>query len=51
MYTQSLNRELNQWTLYSEGAEEGLPAKVPGSVYQALLDNGRMQDPYYRITS
>lgn len=48
MYTQSLNSELNQWTLYSEGAEEGLPAKVPGSVYQALLDNGRMEDPYYR---
>lgn len=48
MYTQSLNSELNQWTLYSEGMEEGLPAKVPGSVYQALLDNGRMEDPYYR---
>lgn len=25
-----------------------IPAKVPGSVYQALLDNGKMEDPYYR---
>ena len=25
-----------------------LPAVVPGSVYADLLDNGKMQDPYYR---
>lgn len=48
MYTESLNSDLHEWSLYIEGTEEGLPAKVPGSVYQALLDNGRMEDPYYR---
>ena len=31
-----------------EGKQEFLPATVPGSVYQDLLDNGRMEDPYYR---
>lgn len=27
---------------------EELPAKVPGSVYSALLENGKMEDPYYQ---
>ena len=25
-----------------------MPAVVPGSVYQDLLDNNKMEDPYYR---
>ena len=48
MYTKSLNSDLQAWNLYIDGTGEGLPAKVPGSVYQALLDNGKMEDPYYR---
>lgn len=27
---------------------EYMPAKVPGSVYEALMDLGKMPDPYYR---
>ncbi len=30
------------------GVKEALPVSVPGSVYGALLDAGRMPDPYYR---
>lgn len=48
MYTKSLNSDLQEWNLYIDGTGEGLPAKVPGSVYEALLDNGKMEDPYYR---
>lgn len=37
-----------QWLLkdMAEGFE--IPARVPGSVYQALLDQGKMEDPYWR---
>jgi beta-mannosidase len=28
---------------------EKLPAKIPGSVYAALTENGRMEDPYWRV--
>ncbi|MCM1191703.1 MAG: glycoside hydrolase family 2 protein [Butyrivibrio sp.] len=48
MYTQNLNSDHCKWSLYVDGEGEGLPARVPGSVYQALLDNGKMEDPYYR---
>lgn len=48
MYTESLNSDFCKWSLYIEKNSEELPAKVPGSVYQALLDNGKMEDPYYR---
>ncbi|MBQ8945733.1 MAG: glycoside hydrolase family 2 protein [Lachnospiraceae bacterium] len=30
------------------GVTETLPVSIPGSVYSALLDAGRMPDPYYR---
>lgn len=36
------------WTMREKGSEERLPAKVPGSVYQDLLENGRMEDPFWR---
>lgn len=36
------------WKMQIDGSAEILPATVPGSVYQDLLDNGRMDDPYYR---
>lgn len=48
MYIESLNSDFCRWSLYIDGEGEGLPARVPGSVYQALLDNGKMEDPYYR---
>lgn len=36
------------WKLWVDGSGDALSATVPGSVYQDLLDNGRMEDPYYR---
>ena len=49
MIKQSLNGE---WMLEIPGcaATAGLaiPASVPGSVYSALLDNGKMDDPFWR---
>ncbi len=36
------------WKMRRVGDETFLPAVVPGSVYQDLLLNGRMEDPYYR---
>lgn len=45
MLIQKLNEN---WQMCINNTEEFLPAAVPGSVYQDLLDNGRMEDPYYR---
>ena len=36
------------WQMYRVGDTEKIPACVPGSVYQDLLDAGKMEDPYYR---
>lgn len=36
------------WTMREEGAGESLPASVPGSVYNDLLINQKMEDPYFR---
>ncbi len=36
------------WQMYQVGIKERMPAKVPGSVYNDLLLNGKMEDPYYR---
>ena len=38
----------DNWRIRAEGDDVWLPAMVPGSVYQALLSNGEMEDPYYR---
>ena len=37
-----------EWRMAQNGTGESFPATVPGSVYQDLLDNGKMEDPYYR---
>ena len=37
-----------RWQLRMNNSEEWMDAAVPGSVYQALLDNDKMEDPYYR---
>lgn len=36
------------WQMCVNGTDEWLPAVVPGSVYQDLLDNEKMEDPFYR---
>ena len=42
-------QELNQnWKMRSLSEEEHRKAVVPGSVYQDLILNGEMEDPYYR---
>ncbi|MCQ2523361.1 MAG: glycoside hydrolase family 2 protein [Lachnospiraceae bacterium] len=38
----------NSWEMRIADEEKYYPAKVPGSVYQDLLDQGRMEEPYYR---
>lgn len=36
------------WSLRIVGEEASCPATVPGSVYHDLLQNGRIEDPFYR---
>lgn len=36
------------WHMQQEGWEEWIPAVVPGSVYNDLLQAGRMEDPFWR---
>ena len=45
MLIQKLNEN---WQMCINNTEEFKPAAVPGSVYQDLLDNNKMEDPYYR---
>lgn len=45
MLIQKLNEN---WQMCINNTEEFMPAAVPGSVYQDLLDNNKMEDPYYR---
>ena len=41
--------ELNEnWKMRIAGEDNFFSATVPGSVYQDLLDQGRMEDPYFR---
>ncbi|MGI6671573.1 MAG: beta-mannosidase [Christensenellales bacterium] len=37
-----------QWHMHRLGDAERIPATVPGSVYSALLEAGRMEDPFWR---
>ncbi|NCB08815.1 MAG: glycoside hydrolase family 2 protein, partial [Bacteroidia bacterium] len=42
--------ELNSnWTFRQVGESEWLPATVPGTVHTDLLNNGKIEDPYYRL--
>ena len=36
------------WSMTRLSTGESFPARVPGSVYSCLLENGRMDDPFYR---
>lgn len=37
-----------KWSLYLENEVEAISAQVPGSVFHDLMENGRMEDPFYR---
>lgn len=42
-------RKLHEnWKMCTAGTGEYMSAAVPGSVYNDLLTNGKMEDPYYR---
>ncbi len=42
--------EINQnWQFSQAGKNEWLPATVPGSVHTDLLQNKKIEDPYYRL--
>ncbi len=36
------------WQLQQVGQRSSIPAKVPGDVYRALLEAGKIPDPFYR---
>lgn len=36
------------WQLTTVGKNDTIPATVPGSVYNDLLNAGHMEDPYWR---
>ena len=36
------------WMLKADQLKEAIPVSVPGSVYQALLENHKMEDPFWR---
>ena len=36
------------WRMRIKGQAEWIPAAVPGSVYNDLLNAGLMKDPYWR---
>lgn len=42
-----IKQKITDWTLYYE--EHALKAKAPLSLYSVLLDNGIINDPYYRL--
>ena len=44
-----LRQKLNDgWQMHTISANEYLNASVPGSVYSDLIENHKMEDPYYR---
>jgi beta-mannosidase len=45
-----IQKEINEnWTFSQAGKDEWLPAKVPGTVHTDLLENGKIEDPFYRL--
>ncbi|MCL1819610.1 MAG: glycoside hydrolase family 2 protein [Oscillospiraceae bacterium] len=49
MQKQSLNGLWNLSIIGGTLSGEALPAQIPGSVYAALLEQRKMEDPYYRM--
>jgi beta-mannosidase len=45
-----IQKEINEnWQFSQSEKNEWLPAKVPGTVHTDLLDNGKIEDPFYRL--
>jgi beta-mannosidase len=45
-----VQKEINEnWQFSQSGKNEWLPAKVPGTVHTDLLENGKIEDPFYRL--
>ncbi|HDR51692.1 MAG TPA: glycoside hydrolase family 2 protein, partial [Mariniphaga anaerophila] len=45
-----IQKEIHEgWTFRQANEGEWLPATVPGTVHTDLLDNGVIDDPYYRL--
>ena len=45
-----VQKEINEnWKFSQSGKNEWLPAKVPGTVHTDLLENGKIEDPFYRL--
>ena len=45
-----IEKELDQnWSFNQVGENDWLPAKVPGTVHTDLLDNNKIEDPFYRL--
>jgi len=45
-----IRKELKKdWTFSQAGKNEWLPATVPGTVHTDLIDNHKIEDPYYRL--
>lgn len=44
-----ITKDLHEnWSMHIAGSKTQIPAVVPGSVYNDLLQNGLMEDPYWR---
>ncbi len=46
-YSQSAAKELNNWSFKSSEDPEWLPCTIPGNSITALLENGKIEDPYF----
>ncbi len=45
-----ITKEINEnWIFNQVGENDWLPASVPGTVHTDLMDNGKIEDPYYRL--
>src|SRR5690606_15180481 len=45
-----IEKEINEgWEFSKAGEGDWLPASVPGTVHTDLLENDRIEDPYYRL--
>ena len=38
----------NHWKMQIVGEKDWIPAKVPGSVYDDLIEGKKLEDPYWR---
>ena len=46
---QSQHEINDNWSFRQVGEDEWLPAKVPGTVHTDLMENGKIEDPFYRL--